>query len=327
MTAALVFSINSAPADDAFAGKNIQVVVGFSAGGAYDLYARVLSKHMGRHLPGNPKLITQNMPGAGGIKAGTYLYEHAPRDGTSFGIFARGNIIAPLFGQGTFDATKYNWVGSVTDDVNVCMSWHTSKIKTWEDMQKNVFTVAGQGPGTDPNIYANLTKNLFGAPIKIVNGYPGSSEIGLAMERGEVDGVCAFSYSTVRSTYREKIQRKQLNLLFQAGLKKASELPDVPLLLDLARDDRERSILRFVTGVQSIGRPFFAPPGLPEDRVRTLREAFMKTMDDPEFLAETQKLGLPVNPMPGASVNALVDELYRTPKSVIEQAKQMISGP
>lgn len=311
-------------ADDNFKGRNISVIVGFSAGGAYDLYARVLGRHMGRNLPGGPTLVVQNMPGAGGIKAASYLYEIAPKDGTSFGTFARGVTIAPLFGEGTFDSTKFNWIGSVTDDVNVCLSWHTSPVKTWNDLLTKPFTVAGQGPQADPNIYANLVKNLFGAPIKIVTGYPGTTEIGLAMERGEVDGVCAISYSTVKTTFSDKIKNKQLNIIFQAGQKASSDLPNVPLLIDLARDARQRDILKLVMGVQGMARPFVAPPGVPDDRRDLLRAAFAKTMQDPEFLSEAKKLNLEVNPKQGVDVNLLVDEIYRTPKDVVEQTKQAI---
>jgi tripartite-type tricarboxylate transporter receptor subunit TctC len=309
---------------DAAANHSISVIVGFSPGGAYDLYARVLAKFMGKYLPAKPTLVVENMPGAGGLKAANYLYQVAPKDGSTFGTFARGVVIGPLFGQGAFDATKFSWIGSVTDDVNVCLSWHTSQVKTWNDVMTKPFTVAGQGPQADPNVYANLVKNLFGAPINVVNGYPGSNEIVLAMERGEVDGVCALSYSTARTTLDEKIKSKDINIVFQAGLKKAVELPDVPLLLDLAGDDRQRAILKLVMGVQGMARPFVAPPGLPQARIEELRTAFAETMNDPAFIAEANRLNLEVNPMPGRDVEALVADLYRTPRDVVEQARRAI---
>lgn len=312
----------TAIAEDFFAGKTISIIVGSSAGGGYDLYARVLSKYMGRYLPGQPKIVTQNMPGAGGLRAATYLHKVAPRDGTTIGTFLRGNIISPLFGQATFDATQFNWVGSVTDDVNICMSWHASKIKTWADMQQQEFTVAGQGPGAYSNVYANMIKGLFGAPIKIVSGYPGSNEMGIAMERGEVDGICTTSYGTALTAFRDKVRNKQLNYLFQAGPRKVPELPDVPMLLDLTRDDQQRAVVRFVVGILGASRPFAAPPAVPEDRVRLLRDAFMKTMADKDFLADASKVDMEVNPLDGAAVNALVADLYRTPKDVVEHTKQ-----
>jgi tripartite-type tricarboxylate transporter receptor subunit TctC len=312
-------------AQGAAPGRTISVIVGFSAGGAYDLYTRVLARHMGQHLPGNPTLVVENMPGAGGLKAANYLYQLAPKDGSTFGTFARGVTIGPLFGEGAFDATRFSWIGSVTDDVNVCLSWRTAQVKTWNDLMTKPFTVAGQGPQADPNVYANLVKNLFGAPIKVVNGYPGSNEIVLAMERGEVDGVCALSYSTIRTTLEEKIKNKDINIVFQAGLKKAAELPDVPLLLDQARDDKQRAILKLVMGVQGMARPFVAPPGLAQARIEELRTAFTETMNDPAFLAEAKKLNLEVNPASGKEVEALVADLYRTPHDVVEQAQRAIS--
>ena len=187
------------------------------------------------------------------------------------------------------------------------------------------FTVAGQGPQADPNVYANLVKNLFDAPISVVNGYPGSNEIVLAMERGEVDGVCALSYGTARTTLDEKIKNKDINIVFQAGLKKAADLPDVPLLLDLARDDTQRAILKLVMGVQGMARPFVVPPGLPQARTEELRTAFVETMSDPAFIAEANRLNLEVNPVPGRDVEALVADLYRTPRDVVEQARRAIA--
>ncbi len=320
----LLFSCVAVLADDVPA-RTISVIVGFSAGGAYDLYARVLAKHMGRHLPGGATLVVQNMPGAGGLKAANYLYEIAPKDGTSFGTFARGVTIGPLFGQGAFNSTKFNWIGSITDDVNVCLAWHTSSVKTWDDLLTKPFTVAGQGPEADPNIYANLVKNLFGAPIKVITGYPGSNEIALAMERREVDGVCALSYSTVKTTLGEKIRNKEINVVFQAGLKKAADLPDVPLLLDQARDADQRDILKLIMGVQGMARPFVAPPGMAQARRDELRQAFASTMQDREFLAEAKSLNLAINPATGADVQALVGDLYRTPKDVIAKAQQAVA--
>jgi tripartite-type tricarboxylate transporter receptor subunit TctC len=318
-------AMQHAQAIDAYEGKNVSVVVGFTPGGTYDLYARVLSRHMGRHLPGNPHFVVQNMPGAGGIKAASYLYSVAAKDGTVIGTFARGNVIGPLLGEGQFDSTKFNWIGSVTDDVNVCLAWHTAKVKTWDDLMSLPFTVAGQGPEADPNIYAELVNHAFGTSLKIINGYPGSTEIGLAMERGEVDGVCALSYSTVKSSFKAKLDNKLINIVFQAGLKKAADLPDVPLLLDKAKNAQQSSILMFIMGVQGMARPFMAPPDLPADRVAMLRQAFAKTMQDPAFLAEAAKSNLPVNPASGEDVQKLVGELYRTPPDVIEKAKAAIS--
>lgn len=317
----------SAIADPAvtFVGRTVSIVVGFSPGGAYDLYARVLGRHIGAHLPGNPAVVVQNMPGAGGLRAANYLYQIAPKDGTVFGTFARGVVIGPLFGEGAFDGRQFTWLGSVTDDVNVCLAWHTSGVKTWKDLLSKSFAAAGQGPQADPDVYANLVKHLFGAPIKLVTGYPGSNDIALAMERREVDGVCALSYSTVRSTFRNHLKNKEINIIFQAGLKKAPDLNDVPLLLDLARNDGQRAVLNLIMGVQGLARPFVGPPGMRADITAALRTAFDETMRDPAFLNEATKMDLEVNPATGMDVDALVRELYRTPQNVIVQAKQAIA--
>lgn len=324
---ALFFAGPVAAADDDFSGETISIVVGFSTGGAYDLYARVLSNHLGHHLRGDPKVVVQNMPGAGGLKAAGYLYSIAPNDGTVIGTFARGNVIAPLLGEAQFDATKFNWLGSVTDDVNVCVSWHTSAVKDWDDLLKKPFAVAGQGPQADPNVYARLVQQLFHAPINIVSGYPGSSEIGLAMERGEVDGVCALSYSTIKSTFSERLKSKKLNIIFQAGLKPSPELPEIPMLLDKAPNGDDRRLLSFVMGVQGIARPFLAPPSVSPDRVTALRNAFAETMRDPEFLADAEKSKLDVRPISADAVAAVVKALYDTPKPVVDKAKAIFMKP
>jgi tripartite-type tricarboxylate transporter receptor subunit TctC len=309
------------------AAQTITIIVGFSPGGTYDLYARVLGQHLGQHLANNPTVVVENMPGAGGIRAANYLYRVAPRDGSMIGTFARGVVIGPLFGQGNFDATKFNWIGSVTDDVNVCLAWHTSPVKSWNDLLTKPFTVAGEGAQADADIYANLIKHLFHAPIKLVSGYPGSNDISLAMERGEVDGACALSYSTVKSTWSEKLQNKDINILFQAGVKKAPDLPNVPLLTDLTQNPHEKEILKLIMGVQGMARPFVAPPGLSDNSRNALRQAFTETMRDAAFLDEIKKMKLEVNPSNGADLEALVTALYQTPTEVVAQAKQAIAEP
>jgi tripartite-type tricarboxylate transporter receptor subunit TctC len=266
------------------------------------------------------------MPGAGGLTAANYLYQVAPKDGTVFGTFARGVVIGPLFGEGVFDSTEFAWLGSITDDVNVCLAWHTSDVKTWSDLLSKPFTAAGQGPQADPNVYANLIKNMFNAPIKLVSGYPGSNDIALAMERREVDGVCALSYSTVKSTFRNRLKNKEIKIIFQAGLKKAPDLLGVPLLLDLAQGKRHRAVLKLIMGVQGMARPFVAPPGLPREVRDTLRRAFDDTLRDPAFLDDAKKMNLEINPATGGEVDTLVRELYRTPKDIVVQAKQAIAA-
>jgi tripartite-type tricarboxylate transporter receptor subunit TctC len=185
--------------EEFYKGKSINLAIGFSVGGGYDLYARHLARHMGKHIPGNPTIVPQNMAGAGSLRAANFIYTAAPKDGTAFGTFARTTGINPLLESGaTFDGTKFSWLGSVTDDVSLCVSWYTSPVKTWKDLLEKPITLGGQGPSSEPDVFARLYKNVFDAPIKLVAGYPGTNEIALAMERGEVDGLCGLSWSTRR---------------------------------------------------------------------------------------------------------------------------------
>src|SRR5262245_29003705 len=198
--------------EDFYKGKTVNLVVGFSVGGGYDLYARHLARHMGKHIPGQPTVVTQNMAGAGSLRAANYIYTAAPKDGTAFGTFSRTTGINPLLESGaTFDGTKFTWLGSVTDDVSLCVSWHTTQVKTWDDFLKKPITLGGQGPSSEPDIFARLFKNVFDAPIKLVPGYPGTNEITLAMERGEVDGLCGLSWSTVQNRNAQWLRYKKMN--------------------------------------------------------------------------------------------------------------------
>ena len=312
---------------DFFRGKTITLLIGYTSGGGYDLYARVLSRHMGRHIPGNPAMVPQNMPGAGSLRVAGFLYTAAPKDGTTIGMFGRGVAIEPLIGTSgsTFDARRFIWLGSGSDQVSLCASWHTSRVKTWSDMLKTPFTVGGEGPGSDPDMFAIMLKNLLGVKLKLVSGYPGGPEVNLAVERGEVDARCGWSWSSIKITKPDWLAEKKINLLLQMALKKSPELPDVPLVMDQARDERERLILRLMLSRQAMGWPFIAPPDLPPERAAALRKAFDDTMKDPEFLAEARQRLLDVNPMRGAEIDKLVGELYATPPEVIAATKAVIA--
>ena len=211
--------------EEFYKGKTINLAIGFSVGGGYDLYARHLARHIGKHIPGNPTILPQNMAGAGSLRAANFIYTAAPKDGTAFGTFARTTGINPLLESGaTFDGTKFSWLGSVTDDVSLCVSWHTTPVKTWDDFLKKPITLGGQGPSSEPDIFARLFKNVFDAPIKLVPGYPGTNEITLAMERGEVDGLCGLSWSTIKTRHAAWLRDKKINLLVQSSFKKVPEL-------------------------------------------------------------------------------------------------------
>jgi tripartite-type tricarboxylate transporter receptor subunit TctC len=310
---------------DFYRGKTINIVIGHSAGGGYDLYARVLARYLGKHIQGDPAVTPVNMPGAGGLRAANYIYSAAPKDGTVFGIFSRGMAIAPLLGAAQFDGRRFTWLGSSTTDVSVCITWATSAIKSWEDLMSRPFVAGGEAAGSDPNIFALMYKNLLGAKIKLVSGYPGTNDITLAMERGEVDGLCGISWSTVKSRHADWIASNKINVLVQAGPQKEPDLPNVPPAADLVKDGEQLQILQLVLTTHVMARPFAAPPGIPADRKDILRKAFDETMNDPDFRAETGKLALDINPISGASIDALLQEIYATPKDVVARAARAIS--
>jgi len=312
--------------EEFYRGKSISLAIGFDTGGGYDIYARLLSRHMGKHVPGRPAIVPQNMPGAGSLRAAQHLYSLAPKDGTALGTFGRQMGIAPLIGTGAqFDGTKLTWIGSITNEVSTCVSWHTATVRTFADMLENPITLGGDGPGADPDVFALLYRNVFDAKIKLVSGYHGTTPIILAMERGEVEGLCGYSWSTIKSKHQPWLRDKKINILVQAALKRDPDLADVPLVLDMARTEEQRQILKLFLTSQETARPFAAPPGVPADRAAALRAAFDATMRDPEFLAEAKKLSLDINPLAGTTIAGLLTELYATPKNVIEKAAQAVS--
>lgn len=314
--------------EEFYRGKTITLIVGFTAGGGYDTTARTLAPYLKKHLPGNPNIVVQNLDGAGSLKATNHLYNVAPKDGTVIGTFSRGMPTEPLFGNtaAQFDAAKFSWLGSTSNEYSVILATQTSPVKKFADLQKSDFTVGGEGSGSDSDVYAMLLKNMFGAKIKLVTGYPGTAELMLAVERGEVDGRASWSWSSLKATKPTWLSEKKVNLLAQLNLTKNPELPDVPLIMDLATNDKQRQILKLVLARQTMGRPFAAPPGIPEDRKQALRKAFDDSVKDPEFLAEAAKRKMDINPVSGVEIEKLIAELYRTPPAVIAEARAAIAS-
>jgi tripartite-type tricarboxylate transporter receptor subunit TctC len=286
----------------------------------------MLARHMCKYIPGRPTIIVQNMPGAGSLRAANYLYAVAPKDGTMIGAISRANIMAPLFGQAMFDSTRFNWIGNVTDEVTTCIVWNTSPVKTWNDVLQREVAFGGSGPDADPDVFANLYKNVLGAKIRVITGFPGTRDITYAMERREVDGACGLSWSTLKSQYADWLRDKKINVLVQAGRAKEPELMQVPLATELTRDPEKLQILNFIIGAQAIARPILAPPGIPADRKAALRAAFDQTVRDPAFLSDTRMAGLEVNPDTGAEVDAMVAAIFRTPKDVVAKAASAIKN-
>jgi tripartite-type tricarboxylate transporter receptor subunit TctC len=331
LSAAALTQAQAQSVEQFYKGKTVNVAIGFSVGGGYDLYAREVARFIGKHIPGNPTVVPQNMPGAGSLKAANYIYSAAPKDGTVFGTFARTTGINPLLESGaTFDSTKFAWLGSVTDDTSTCVTWHTTAIKSWDDFIGKPVTLGGQGPSSEPDIFARLYKNVFGAPIKLVPGYPGTNEITLAMERGEVDGLCGLSWSTIKTRHTKWLADKQATILVQAAFKKEPEIEQqagypVPLVMDQTQDKEKLQILKLILAAQQMARPFAAPPGIPADRKVALVQAFADTMKDPEFLADAKRLDLDVAPVSGRELDTLLAELYATPKDVVKKAGEAIT--
>lgn len=315
------------PVEDFYRGRTVTLVIGYSVGGGYDTYARVLAHHLGRHIPGNPTILPQNMEGAGSLRSANYLYNAAPKDGSVIGMFSRGMAMEPLIGTShtQFDARKFNWIGSGTNEVSTCVTWHDSPVKTWADALKTPFTVGGEGSGSDPDIFSTVVRNVFGVKLRLVSGYPGSAEVALAIERREVDGRCGWSYSSLMQQRPEWVAKKLVNILVQLALAKSPALPDVPLITDFATTDRQRQILRLVFSRQAMARPFTAPPGIPAERREVLRAAFDATMQDPEFLADAKKRGLEVNPVSGAEIDKLIGDLYATPPEIVAEVRATIA--
>jgi tripartite-type tricarboxylate transporter receptor subunit TctC len=312
-----------------YAGRTVDLYVGYSVGGGYDLYARTLARHIGRHIPGSPAVVVKNMEGAGSLRLANWLYRVAPKDGSVIGIIGRGTGFDPLLGvpAAQFDATKFTWIGSGNHEVSVCVAYDGgSGVTTFADLRTKPLTVGGTGASADTDQFPRVVNGVLGTRMKIVSGYPGGNDIVLAMERGEVQGRCGWSWSSVKSTHGAMIAENKLHVLLQLSLHKHPELSDVPLVVDLAATDEERQILTLVFARQVMGRPFLAPPGIPADRASALREAFMATMTDPAFVAEADKAQIEVNPVAGDELQNLVAEIYRTPPEVARKAAQLLAA-
>ena len=309
--------------EDFYKSRAMDLYIGYSTGGAYDLYARSIGRFLGRHIAGNPTLVPKNMEGAGSLRLANYLYRVAPHDGSTLGTIGRGIPFDPLLiGQGdAFDAQKFSWIGSANNEVSVCVTMKDSGITKFEDLFTKELTVGGTGTSADTDQFPRVLNATLGTHFKVVEGYPGGNDVLLAMERGEVKGRCGWSWSSVKTTRKEWLEDKRMIVLVQLSLTKHPEMPDVPLVTDFAKTDEQRAILKLMFARNVMGRPYLAPPNLPPDRLATLRQAFMDTMKDKEFLAEADKTELEINPVSGEDVEKLVKEVYATPPDIIAKAK------
>jgi tripartite-type tricarboxylate transporter receptor subunit TctC len=307
------------------AGKTVNMIIGFGPGGGYDMWGRLMARHIGKHLPGNPNVVPQNMPGAGSYVAASHLYTVAPKDGTVMAIIARDAALGPLSGApgARFDSTKLSWIGSPTQETNICIAYHTSPVKTVQDLKEKQLIVGDTGPGTGTRSYPKVLDAIFGLKFKLVSGFRSSADVFLAMERGEVEGICE-SLDSVNSRRPKWIADKEVSVLFQAGAEPSPNLKGVPFVLDLAKNQEEKQTLEYLYAGQGIGRPFVAPPGLPPDRLKMLRDAFDATMKDPEFIADAKRSKFEVDPVSGEKLAALINKIYATPKPIIERVGELI---
>ena len=309
-----------------YRGKTIDVYIGTSVGGGYDAYARMLSRHIGKYIPGNPTVVPKNMEGGGGMRLANFLYNAAAKDGLIFGTFNRGTGFDPLFGNRSaqFEATKFNWLGSTNNEVSVCVAWHSHGVTAYQDVLSRELVVGASGPAADTFQFPKIANAVLGTKFKIITGYPGGNDIDLAMERGEVQGRCGWSWTSVKATHPTWLPQKRINILFQMGLDKHPDLPETPLIMDLARNDEERAIFKLIFGRQVMAWPFATPPGVPAERVAMLRKAFADTLRDRDFLADAGKGNFEVRPVAGETVQALVQDIYDTPPAVVQKTTRLL---
>jgi tripartite-type tricarboxylate transporter receptor subunit TctC len=308
-----------------FHGKIVNLIIGFGAGGGYDVLGRVLADHFGNHLPGHPTVVSQNMPGGGSFRAASYIYNEAPKDGTTIALISRDAALGPLTGQAgaLYDATKLSWLGTPLTETNVCIANRSAGVKNVDDLKQKTLIVGDTGPGTGTHAYPKALNAILGFKFKLVGGYTSTASVFLAMERGEVDGVCE-SLDSVKARRPDWISSGTILFLFQGGIRPNPELKGVPFVVDLAQKPQDKQAIEFLYIGQGIGRPYIAPPGLPPATLKVLRDAFDATMKDPAFIDEINKRKYALDPENGSTLEALVKKAYSTPKPIIDQIAQLI---
>jgi tripartite-type tricarboxylate transporter receptor subunit TctC len=315
--------------EEFFRAQPFTIVVGYPPGAGYDLYARLIASRIGQYLPGTPKVVIQNMPGAGSLNSANNLYNVAKQDGSVIGTFSRGVTMLPLIDSTgvRYDPLKFNWVGSPAGEVSLAIAWHDSGINKFEDLRTRGMTSATSGAGSDGNIYGRVLNTILGTKTRTVTGYQGSAQSMLAIERKEVDGATSVSYAAIKTAQREWLVNKKVNLLAQHALAAHPDLKDVPVILDFATSPDDRRVLEMVFARQSIGYPYTAPPNVPADRLEAIRKAFQATLQDPEFLAATGKANLLVDGMTGQQLQKLLGDLYSMPAEIADRARAAMQPP
>ena len=330
--AAASIAASPARAADFYAGKTLSFIVGADAAGGYDVYARAIAKHLARFIPGAPTVVVQNMPGAGSGKAAAYVYSIAPKDGTTIGALMPGAIIDPLLQKhstGGFVATKFSYLGSADSDARVCVTGPSSKITTFDQAMTQKTTIAATQTGGSTSDYAFMTKNATGAKLDIVNGYKGTAEVLVAIERGEAEGLCGIDWSSFKTQRSQWLRDKTAHVIVQSAVAPNAELAalKVPNLLSFVKNDLDKQAVSLVTGQQVFSRPYVAPPGVPAAQVKTLRDAFAAVLHDPQFLADAEKARLSIHPATAEMVQQTVEKLYGASGEVVRRARALIAAP
>lgn len=311
------------PVADFYSGKTVSIAVYGIAGSAYDVYARLLSRYMPNHLPGTPSMIVRNIPGAGGLTATRYLYFQAPKDGAVIGSISRGIPFEPLLGDTAvgFDPLKFVWLGSMEKETTIFISWHTSKVKTAQDLFTKDLLLAGTGAGADSEIVSRALNGILHTRIKIISGYQGASAAALALERGEIEGIY-WTWNGINTAHPDWLRDLKLNLLFQTRSTPHPALPNVPLVMSLAKTDEQRQELALLFARDPLGRPFLAPPDVPADRVAALKKAFNDSINDPALKAEAAKAKMEIELVTGEEVTDIIRHAYETPKPIVEKVRK-----
>ncbi len=315
------------PIADFYKGKQINWVLSAGAGGGYSSYAHVFAPHFSAHIPGNPTIVIQNMPGAGGIRAMTYFFSVAPKDGTTIGLVHSSVPFAPLYGirGANFDPRKMEWIGSINAATGICVSWTASGITKWQDLFDKTFIVGGTGAGSQMETMPAMLNKLFGTHIKIVSGYKGGNDVYLAMERGEVHGRCGGLISSIKSTRPDWFPQHKVSVPVQIALKRDPEFPDSPAVEEFAKDEKTKQVLELILAPMDMDRPILAPPGTPADKVAALRKAFHETMNDPAFIADAEKAHIETKEIDGQKIADILNRTYAMPADAIKAAKESMS--
>lgn len=336
LTSVLLAGVSFTPAvaqssvEDFYRGRTVEMYVGFDPGASYDLYARLVAQHIGKHIPGNPTVVTVNMPGAGSLLLANWMHQVARKDGSVIGTVSRAAPFEPLIGNNpsaNFDPTDFTWLGSANNSVSTCVAWHESGITTFDQLLEQELLIGGDGPTADGEQFARVMNGALGTNIRIVSGYSGGASIVQAMENREVDGRCGWSWSGVVSSNPQWVEDGTISVLVQIGAQKHADLPDVPLLRDLAQTQEQIEIIRLIEARQPLGQPFLAPPGVPEDRAQALRDAFVATIQDPDFLIDAERARLEINPISGEEVTEILRVIYEeTPEDVIAKTRALLAA-